>query len=144
MPKAARSKPNETPPITAPHLPEVIVDFIFENGLLFVALQNIGDRPTYDVRVTFDRPFHGVGGEEDVSALRMFKCTPFLGPHRSIRTFLDTTTAYFDRDEPTSIIAKVTYKDAEQQDCAHTIKHDLAIYRDISFVSETAPASIVV
>ncbi len=123
--------------------PEVIVDFICENGLLFVALQSISDRPAYDVRVAFDKPFRGMGGEQEVSALRMFQHTPFLGPRRCIRTFLDTTAAYFRREEPTSIAATVTYKDFAQREYAHTIEHDLAIYADLSFVTRPAPEGTV-
>ena len=42
--------------------PEVIVDVIFEDGLLFLAVSNIGDRPALDVRTTFNRKLVGLGG----------------------------------------------------------------------------------
>jgi hypothetical protein len=142
MARTARSISSEkrriAAPTALPQPPEVIVDFIFEDGLLFVALQNISDRPAYDVSVTFDKSFCGMGGERDVSALRLFKRTPFLAPRRIIRTFLDSTTAYFARKEPTSIVVKVSYKDVGQREYAHTIEHDLAIYRDLSFACHPA------
>jgi hypothetical protein len=144
MTRAARNTSGAKQRIAAPKQPqqaaEVILDFVFEDGLLFVALQNISDRPAYDVSATFDKPFCGSGGEQDVSRLRMFKRTPFLAPRRTIRTFVDSTAAYFDRNEPTSIMVEVTYRNAESAECAHTIEHDLAIYRDISFVDHAAPA----
>lgn len=42
--------------------PEVIVDFVFENGLLFVVVSNIGARPALDVTVRFDKSIRTLGG----------------------------------------------------------------------------------
>ena len=42
--------------------PDVIVDFLFEDGMLFVAVQNIGSLPAQQVHVIFDPPFKGLGG----------------------------------------------------------------------------------
>ena len=32
--------------------PEVIVDFVFDDGLLFVSVENIGEKPAREVTVT--------------------------------------------------------------------------------------------
>jgi hypothetical protein len=40
----------------------VIVDVVFEDGLLFLAVQNIGDAPARRVSVRFDRALPGAGG----------------------------------------------------------------------------------
>lgn len=114
--------------------PEVIVDFVFDDGLLYVSLQNIGDVPAYDVRAGFDPPFRGLGGEQDASGLRMFRHTPFLGPRRTIRSFLDRSAAYFGRGEPRSIAVSITYHDADRRRYRRTIHHDLAVYEDLAFV----------
>jgi hypothetical protein len=118
--------------------PEVIVDFEFDDGLLYVSLQNIGDVPAYDVRAGFDPPFRGLGGEQDASALRMFRHTPFLGPRRTIRSFLDTSAAYFGRGEPRSIAVSITYSGADRRRHRRTIQHDLAVYEDLAFVERRA------
>ena len=114
--------------------PEVIVDFVFDDGLLYVSLQNIGEVPAYDVRAGFDPPFRGLGGEQDAAALRMFRNTPFLGPRRTIRSFLDRSAAYFARGEPRSIAVSITYRDVARRQYRRTIQHDLAVYEDLAFV----------
>ena len=114
--------------------PEVIVDFVFDAGQFFIAIENIGDRPAVDVSVRFDRPFRGVGGEREVSSLPLFKGIPFLAPRRRIATFLDTSAAYFARREPTAISAAVSYADSDGAAYEAVIRHDLRIYRDVSYV----------
>jgi hypothetical protein len=41
--------------------PDVIVDFVFEDGLFFLAITNIGPEPAERVHVAFDTPFKGLG-----------------------------------------------------------------------------------
>src|SRR3954452_18131716 len=62
-------------------VPEVIVDFRFEQGLLYIALVNISAVAAYRVSVRFDKPFRGLGGECEVSALRLFRRIEFLAPY---------------------------------------------------------------
>jgi hypothetical protein len=114
--------------------PDVIVDIIFEDGLLFVVVANIGSQPAQRVRVVFDPPFNGLGGAACITELPLFRNIEFLAPSRSIRTFLDSTTAYFARGEPEQIAATITYYDRSGQEFCCTIRHDLAIYRDLTFV----------
>ena len=115
--------------------PEVIVDFIFERGLLFITVENIGDRPAHKVSVRFRQPLHGLGGQKDITSLAMFKNIEFLGPHKSIQTFLDTSQAYFERGEPAQVKAEVTYVDTEGRQYGGIIQHDLDIYRDIIYIN---------
>jgi hypothetical protein len=119
----------------------VIVDFVFDEGLLYVSLQNIGDVPAYDVRAGFDPPFRGLGGEREMSALRMFRNTPFLGPRQTIRSFLDSGAAYFARGEPREIAVHVAYRGADRRQHRRTIRHDLAIFEDLAFVVPGASAA---
>ena len=44
---------------------DVILDLEFEDGLLFLVLENIGFRPAHAVRVRFAEPLRGLGGEDD-------------------------------------------------------------------------------
>jgi len=121
--------------------PEVIVDFLFDDGLLYVSLQNISDIPAYDVRAGFDPPFRGLGGEQDTSALRMFRYTPFLAPRRTIRSFLDSSTAYFQRGEPRVITVSITYLGADRKKYRRMIQHDLGIYEDLAFITRPPNAA---
>lgn len=114
--------------------PIVIVDFTFDQGLLFISLRNIGALPAYRVSVQFSEPIHGLGGTKEVSALPLFRNTEFLAPGKEIVTFLDTASSYFGREQPTRIAAEVSWFDQEDEVHRAVIRHDLGIYRDIAFV----------
>ena len=114
--------------------PDVIVDFLFEDGMLFVAVQNIGSQPALRVHVAFEPLFKGLGGITSIPELPLFRNIEFLAPSRSIRTLLDSSAAYFARKEPEKISATASYSDRSGQKFSCTMLHDLTIYRDIAFI----------
>ncbi|HTT17394.1 MAG TPA: hypothetical protein VMG82_00515 [Candidatus Sulfotelmatobacter sp.] len=114
--------------------PDVIVDFLFEDGMLFVAVQNIGSQPALQVHVAFDPPFRGLGGTASIPELPLFRNIEFLAPSRSIRTLLDSSVAYFARKEPEHITATASYADRSGQKFSSSMRHDLSVYRDIAFI----------
>ena len=126
-------------PIERSDHPDVILDFRFEQGLFYVALINISDIPAYRVSVRFEKAFRGLGGECAVSSLRLFRRVEFLAPHKRIETLLDSSHAYFQRREPTLIKACVSFRDAGGKAHEREIVHDLAIYKDVSYVVSSAP-----
>src|SRR5262245_36898671 len=109
--------------------PEVILEFLFDRGLLSVSVRNIGSRAAMKVAVTFDRRFTGLGGSKEISSLPLFRNIEFLGPAREIVTLLDTSESYFKRKQPTRISARVAYYDADKREYQTTIDHDLKLYR---------------
>jgi hypothetical protein len=115
--------------------PEVILEFLFDRGVLSVSVRNIGTRAAMKVAVSFDQRFTGLGGSRDISSLPLFKNVEFLGPGREIVTLLDSSASYFTRKQPTRIAARVSYHDADGRKYEATIEHDLEIYRDLSWVS---------
>ena len=119
-----------------PH-PDVIVDFLFEDGMLFVAVQNIGSEPALRVHVAFDPPFKGLGGTASIPELPLFCNIEFLAPSRSIRTLLDSSAAYFARKEPERITATASYSNRSGQKFSSTMVHDLVIYRDVVFIPKS-------
>lgn len=125
--------PSETPPLDKGR-PDVIVDFVFDDGLFFISIRNIGDRPAFKVRTEFDKRIFGVEGDKEISALPLFKNIEFLAPQREIVTFLDTSASYFGRGEPTKISARISYRDSSGKEYATTINHDLEIYREMGYV----------
>ena len=127
----------EGTPSPAP-APEVMVDFVFERGLLHVAVANISALPAHHVVVKFDRPFHGLGGGREMSSLRLFRRIGFLAPHKRIETFLDSSDAYFARREPTRLRALITYRDGAGRRHEREIRHDLSIYRDLAYLTPPA------
>ncbi len=119
--------------------PEVIVDFIFEHGLLFVAVENIGDQPAHKVSVRFLQPLRGLGGTKDIASLAMFRNIEFLAPHKAIQTFLDSSQAFFERHEPVQIKAEIAYIDSQGHTYGGLIEHNLEIYRDIIYINRPEP-----
>jgi hypothetical protein len=120
------------------YLPEVIVDFTFDCGVFHIVVENIGAAPAHRVSVKFNRKFHGLGGRQEMSGLRLFRCIEFLAPHKRIETLLDTTSAYFHRREPTHLIAMISFRDARRRSYERRIAHDLSIYRGVSYVVKTS------
>lgn len=117
--------------------PDVIVDFLFEDGMLFVAVHNIGPEPAQRVHVAFEPSFKGLGGTVSIPELPLFRNIEFLAPARSIRTLIDSSALYFARQEPEQITAAITYSDRAGHKFSCAIRHDLAIYRDIAFIAKS-------
>lgn len=113
--------------------PDVIIEFLFDQGLLHLALRNIGDRPAIAVSVKFDKKIVGLGGLKDISTLPVFRQLEFLGPGREILVFIDQSHSYFAGKQPTRISARVSYSDSEKRKHEVTINHDLEIYRELPY-----------
>ena len=114
--------------------PDVIVEFLFDRGLLSIAVRNIGDRPAFKVSVAFDKKIVGMGGAKEISALALFRNIEFLGPGREIAAFVDSSRSYFARQEPTELSLRVSYRDADGIAYETTIVHDLEIYRELGYL----------
>jgi len=114
--------------------PEVVVEFLFDRGMLSISVRNIGARPATNVAVKFDKRIIGLGGAKEISALPLFRNIEFLGPAREIVTIVDTSGSYFQRKQPTKLSARISYLDLQKQQYETTIKHDLEIYRELSYV----------
>jgi hypothetical protein len=119
--------------------PDVILDFEFEDGMLFAAVRNICDRPAYRVSVTFDKPFTGLGGTRETSALPLFRNISFLAPRKEIRTLVDTTASYFARRQPAKLEAEVRWRDGSGRRRSHRIAHDLTIYKQLAYLTRKEP-----
>ena len=114
--------------------PEVIIDFIFKEGLLYISVKNIGARSAYKISIQFNKRFFGVEGTKAISAMALFKNIEFMPPQKEIITFLDVSSSYFRRAEPEKISAELTYFDSKKRKYVEKIKHDLSIYRDIGYI----------
>ena len=119
--------------------PEVILDVVFDRGLLFLTVANIGNRPAHEVRIRFKRAFTGLGGTRKMHRLALFERLEFLAPHKSIEVFLDRSASYFARDEPTQLTAAISWRTPEGARRSSTIHHDLEIYRDLGFIEREVP-----
>ena len=117
---------------------DVILDFVFDDELLFIEIKNIGDEPAVDVKTKFNQRFTGINGEFHIQRLAMFKNIAFLAPQRAIRTFLDSSISYFGREQPLAITATLTWHDRFGKRQSAIIHHDLGIYKDILTVHKPA------
>ena len=115
--------------------PEVILEFLFDRGMLLIAVRNIGERPAIATSVKFDKKIVGLGGLKDISTLPVFRQVEFLGPGREIVVFVDQSHSYFARKQPTKISARISYSDSEKQKYDATINHDLEIYRELPYLA---------
>jgi hypothetical protein len=113
---------------------DVLLDVEFDRGLLFLVLENRGDGPAHSVRVRFEAPLTGLGGERRIDRLQLFRRLEFLGPGREIRVFLDRSALFFAREEEAAFTVRVTWRTERDQRRARTIRHDLAAYADFPYL----------
>jgi hypothetical protein len=109
----------------------VIVDVVLEDGVLYLELANLADRPALEVTCSFDPPLVDVQGR-DVSELRLFRRVEFLGPRRRVRTLLDSVPGYFGREAPSRAVITVEFARPGQRRRATTVAHDLELYRELA------------
>ena len=111
----------------------VIVDVVFEDGVLYLELVNLASRPAIAVTSTFEPPLVDAAGR-DVAKLRLFKKMEFLGPERRVRTLLDSVPGYFARKAPARTVVSTKYKRPGDRTFSTTsVTHDLAVYRELSY-----------
>ena len=131
---------DDAPTGAAERRPEVVLDVLFEDGLLFLVVANTGDAAAFGVSCKFRRRLRGLGGTEDVSKLPLFEHIAYLGPGREISTLLDSSAAFFAREEPTRVAVTTSYADASGRAYKSTVEHELAIYRDLAYVPREVPS----
>jgi hypothetical protein len=112
----------------------VILDVEFEDGLLFLVLENFGFAPAHAMRVRFGGPLRGLGGEQRIDRLRIFQRLELLPPRRRIRIFLDRSALFFAREEPTEIEARVAWRTDDGSRRSRILRHDLDAYRDFPYL----------
>ena len=118
---------------------DVILDVDFADGLLYLAVENIGDLPAHGVRVRIEPPLSGHGGRTPIDGLALFSRLELLAPRKRIRVFLDRAALYFARDEPTELTATITWRTDAGERRERVVRHDLGIYRDLAYVHTEVP-----
>lgn len=144
-----RTVPRSTSIGTRGAPPEVLVDFVFQDGLFFITIRNLNPEPVYHVSIQFTPDIRGGWAPKTISEIPVFQRIDVLAPDKVITIFLDTAAQYFARNEPTRIEVTVTHHNFIGQATTSTITHNLDIYRYIPYVSrlyrpiEPSPASLV-
>jgi hypothetical protein len=111
----------------------VVVDVVFDGGVLYLELANLADRPALNVACTFDPPLVDLQGR-DVSKLPLFRRVEFLGPRRRIRTLLDSNAGYFRRKPATRVTIAVEYERPDGPRRVTQVAHDLEIFRELAYL----------
>ena len=112
----------------------VVVDVVFDGGVLYLELANLADRPALNVSCTFEPPLVDVEGR-DVSKLPLFSHVEFLSPRRRIRTLLDSTAGYFARKAATRVSVAVEYERPDGPRAVTEVAHDLEIFRELAYLA---------
>ena len=123
-----------TRPVKKTKDPDVILDVLFEDGMLIFSVRNKTDRPVYTVRCNFAKPVIGLDGVTDLARANLFSKLEFLAPGRDIRMPIDRIGPYFARGGANLVICTVSYTDADDADFVCQIRHDLSVYRDLQVV----------
>ena len=108
--------------------PDVVAEFVYTEGRLFLSVRNIGPSPARSVVVRFKPAIRGAHGA--FSRLRVFQGTAFLGPGRELKLFVDSAVAYFKSNQPKHVTIRVSWEDESGAAFSRTFEHDLEIYRD--------------
>jgi hypothetical protein len=109
----------------------VAVDVVLEDGVLYLELANLADRPALNVECSFDPPLVDVQ-DRDVSELRLFRHVEFLGPRRRLRTLLDSVPGHFGRNGARRVAVVVEYERPGSARTATKVTHDLELYRELA------------
>jgi hypothetical protein len=112
----------------------VVVDIVFEAGVLYLELANLADRPALNVRCRFEPPLVDLQGR-DVSELALFRGLEFLGPRRRIRTLLDSSSAYFARKAEARVEIAVEFERPDEPRRTTRVAHDLTVFRELAYVT---------
>ena len=116
--------------------PDVIVDILFEKGLLFFVISNNAHVGAHKVRISFNKKITGVNGTQVISDLAIFKKLEYLAPHKDIKIFLDIATSYFARkDNPTEIVIVIEWTDDRGNAFDRKIMHNLLVYKDLGYLT---------
>lgn len=139
LPRARRvSRNGRRPTLTSPH---VIFEILSKEGILWMVVRNIGAKPAFFIRIQFDRSFKGLEGAKHMNTLPLFTKLDFLGPHREIQTVLDRSAAYFHRDEPLRLVARVTFEEDNGPKYETRSVHNLEVFQELGYVHTHKPSS---
>ncbi len=105
--------------------PLVVFDLDYSDGVLHLVVANTGDEPAFDVRVAFDGPLPGLGGERDLARLPLFDGLPMLRPGKEIRLFCDAGAAV---GRIGRIGATVHWRGNDGSSGRARYEHDTAVY----------------
>lgn len=107
------------------------VDFIPENGLMFVIIANYETFPLRDCKISFSETLPTFNGKK-LNHLNIFKNLTYLSPGRKIRVLAGETSSVVDNlSEKKMVTISIKYRLPDGKKTAYSIKHNLSIYEDL-------------
>jgi len=110
--------------------PDVIIDFEYNKGSLFIVIENIGNDSAYDTSVKFNKKILGMQKTKNISSLRIFQSLKFLPPGKKIKILVDLFQFYLLGKQPMQIRTVIFFRNKLKQIFQNSIQHDLSIYED--------------
>lgn len=121
----------------AEELPNVIVDFVLENDLMYIQIKNYSSHaPAVNVRTKFDQPILGFDGKKVISEIAVFRHLDYLAPLKVFKVFTAPLQAFLKRLKRDEIAIKVSYEDDRGKRFAKAIRHNLSIYKDLPIIKK--------
>jgi len=111
----------------------VVVDLVSEDGVLYLELANLADRPALNVTCKFEPSLVDVDGRE-VSRLTLFRRVHFLAPRRRIRTLLDSHVGFFAREQPKAVTVTVEYERPDAVRGETRVVHELDLFAELAYL----------
>lgn len=107
------------------------VDFVPENGLLFVIIANYEAFPLRDCKISFSETLPTIEGKK-LNHLNIFKNLAYLSPGRKIRIPLGEASSVLSSLKENKIVTiSINYRLPDGKKTAYSIKHNLSIYEDL-------------
>lgn len=107
------------------------VDFIPENGLMFVIIANYEAFPLRECKISFSETLPTADGEK-LNHLNIFQNLTYLSPGRKIRIFAGNLSSFLSSLREKKIVTvTIKYQLPDGKKTAYSIKHNLSIYDDL-------------
>src|SRR5690349_15289841 len=112
----------------------IVVDFDIDSELVHIIIRNLASVAALRLRIRPSHAIIGLGGTQDLSNLNIFKEITYFAPGKEIRIFIDEHESFFTNLKSTKISFTIAFEDEFNKPIRHTIHHDLAIYKDLSYL----------
>jgi hypothetical protein len=116
-------------------VPEIVFDFEYKDGLLFIILENIGYAPAYGLSVKFDKKVIG-HLDRQIDAMNVFTALAYMPPGKKFQIFVDSFKSYLAKEQPLIVNISLRYSDKFHRSHSESIMHNLSIYKDLPEISK--------
>lgn len=106
------------------------VDFIPDNGLMFVIIANYQSFALRNCRISFSQTLPTVDGKK-LNHLKIFRNLEYLAPGRRIPVFVGEPVTFLESLRDKKITVQIKYKLPDGANKSYSINHDLSIYEDL-------------